>query len=364
MQPRKLYIDTQNRSFVASPKSNIAAGRPQFFDEDVEAIEIYFLYPTNLPARPYDFVDFSGSTIKLAVGLTQPAALATSWSAISPAITTTITSLVTGGAGTNAQQQISFSKEPVSGGWAIQFPSRNITVSSVSANVFTAANHGLYSGQSVTLTAFSLTNSTVANGSSYYVIRNSGDTFSLASTSLLTTELTAQVTGGGGIVEVPAITTGQLAFDASPQDIQNAIASAGFSSNGSAQISVTGTRGVQHILTYGNGSSNRDYANVIVVGSTLLGERGFQGQLNLSTSEIAELVASGDVSVKLEIEATDDGKRQTYQMAAELSADIVSAESPIPLPSNTANSFNLSDGDGGTWTVTIDSDGVLTTSKV
>lgn len=362
MQARKFYLDTQSRTFVSSPTSTLAATDATFFDEDVEAIELYFLEPTGSADQPYRYLDYSANTVKLAIGLTQPAALQTSWSALTTTVTATITSLVAGGSGSNEVQRITLSPQPVSGGWAIQLPSRNVTVSSVSANVFTAADHGLYSGQSVTLTAFSLTNSAVANGSSYFVIRNSKDTFSLASTASSTTALSASVTSGGGTAEVPAITTGQLAHNALPAEVQAAFVGAGLrlTTDNAPQITVTGSAGREYVITYGNGSANRDYANVSVVGSTLRAADGLSANLNLATTEIAALVAAGTTTAKLEVEVAGGGRRQTYQRAATLSTDIVSSTSPTPAPANT--SFQLQSPNGSTFTVTIDNDGILTTT--
>lgn len=324
MQARKFYLDTQSRSFVASPDSNLEASQPLFFDEDVESIELYFLQPTGLPDRPYDYLDYSANTVKFAVGTTTPAALQITWSAITSSVTATITSLVAGGSGSNEQQQITLAPKPVSGGWAIQLPSRNITVSSVSAGVFTAADHGLYLGQSVSLTAFSFTsNSAVANGSSYFVIRNSKDTFSLASTAFSSASLSAAVTSGGGTVTLPAVTTGQLAYNATPAELQAALVASGLTINGQPQISVTGTAGEKYVLTYGNGSANRDYANVTVVGSTLLGPFGLLANVSFATSAIASLVSTAATGVKMEVEVSGGGRRQTYQQNVTLSADII-----------------------------------------
>jgi hypothetical protein len=362
MQARKLYIDVQNRKFVTSPLSTLEAVDAAFFDEDVELIELYFLSPTGSGAAPYSYADYSANTVKFAVGTTTPAALQTSWTALSTTVTATITSLVTGGSSSNEQQRITLSPQPSSGGWSIQFPSRNVTVSSVSANVFTAADHGLYSGQSVSLTAFSLTSSAVANGSSYFVIRNSKDTFSLASTASSTTALTAAVTSGGGTVSLPAVTTGQLAHNASPEDVQSAIVSAGIAESGAPQIAVTGSAGKEYVLTYANGSANRDFSNVSIVGSTLAAPFGLQANVNFATTEVAALVAAGSTTAKLEVEVSGEGRRQTYQRSCTLSADIVSSTSPTPVPSGSSG-FNMIAGNGDVYTITIDNDGVLTATK-
>jgi hypothetical protein len=367
MQARKLYLDTQSRTFVASPDSTLAATGAMFFDEDIESVELYFLEPTDQPDRPYSFLDYSSNTVKFAVGTTTPAALQTTWAAISSSVTATITNLVTGGSGTNEQQRITLSPKPVSGGFALQLPSRTISVSSVAANVFTAADHGLFSGQSVSLTSFSFTSSAVANGSSYFVIRNSKDTFSLASTANSTTALTASVTSGGGTVTLPSATTGQLAYNAEPSAVQAAFVAAGLAINNTPQILVTGTAGQEYILTYANGSANRDYANVSVVGSTLLGAYGLSANVSFSTNEVASLVSAGTATAKLEIEVSGGGRRQTYQQAVTLAADIISSSSPTPVPGGggggAISSFILVAPNSDQWSVSIDNSGVLTATK-
>jgi hypothetical protein len=78
---------------------------PLFFDEDVEGIELYFLEPTNNADAPYRYLDYSANTVKFAVGTTTPAALQLTWSTIASTVTATITSLVTGGSGSNEQQR-------------------------------------------------------------------------------------------------------------------------------------------------------------------------------------------------------------------------------------------------------------------
>jgi hypothetical protein len=362
MQARKFYLDTQSRSLVSSAESTLAAAEPIFFDEDVESIELFFLEPTGDGNAPYRYLDYSSNTVKFAVGTTTPAALQLTWLAITSAVTATITSLVTGGSGSNEQQRITLSPKPVSGGFALQLPSRNVTVSSVSANIFTAADHGLYSGQNVSLTAFSFTASSVANGSSYFVIRNSKDAFSLASVASSTTGLTAAVTSGGGTVTLPAATTGQLAYNASAGEVQSALVAAGLTVDNAAQILVTGTAGQEYILTYANGSANRDYDNATIVGSTLIGPYGLTADVSFATAEVAALVAAGTTAVKMEIEVSASGRRQTYQKGVTLSADVIASVTTAPTSIN-SSSFTILAPDSSVWTVTIDNDGILTATK-
>jgi hypothetical protein len=92
---------------------------------------------------------------------------------------------------------------------------------------------------------------------------------------------------------LPATTTGQLAYNASADEVQAALVAAGLTADSAAQILVTGTAGEEYVLTYANGSANRDYANVTIVGSTLLGPYGLSANVNFATVEIAALVAAG-----------------------------------------------------------------------
>lgn len=365
MQPRRFYLDTQQRAFVAGTNSTFVAAAPLFFQEDVEAIELYFLRPTGSAATPYVIEDYSANTVKLAVGLTQPAALQTSWTSTATAITASITTLTNGGSGANEVQRLTFAgNPPAEGSFALTLPSRNVTVSSVSANVFTAANHGLLDGQNVTITGFSFTGSAIANGANAFVLNRTKDTFSLVSSTSSTTALTAAVTSGGGTVTLPAITTPQISYAATAADLQQAFINAGIVIGGAAQVIVTGSYAQGFTFTFANSQANINF-DPMTVSSTLAAPKGLQANVSFNTSEVAALIAAGTTSnLKFEVEVSGGGRRQTYQTTCSLSDDIVSSTSPTPLPANTANSFNLSDGAGGVWTVTIDSSGILTASKV
>lgn len=323
MQARKFYIDTQARKFVASAESTLPPSSINFFSEDIESIELYFLEPTNSATRPFSYLDYSANTIKFALGTTTPAALQLTWSALSTSLTSTITTLVTGGSGTNEVQKISFSKVPASGGFAIVMPSRNVTVSSVSSSVFAAANHGLFNAQTVSITGFSFTGSSVANGSSYFIINRTNDSFSLANSSDTTTPLTAVVTSGGGTVTLPEITTPSLNYDASPADVQQAFVDAGIAIGNAPQIAVTGTTGKDFTLAFNGGCQRINYDQVTLAANTLAAAPGMSANVSLNTAAITALVAAGTTNIKLEVEVSDGTKKHTYQTAATLADEII-----------------------------------------
>jgi hypothetical protein len=362
MQARKFYLDTQSRTLVSSADSTLDAADPIFFDEDVESVELYFLEPTGDGNTPYRYLDYSSNTVKFAVGTTTPAALQLTWSTIASAVTATITSLVSGGSGSNEQQQIS----PVA-----QTRIRRLRPATAQPQRHRLQRLGqrLHRGRPRALQRAKRQPKRVffyglrsRNGSSYFVIRNSKDTFSLASVASATTGLTATVTSGGGTATLSAVTTGQLAYNASAVEVQSALAAAGLNINGTAQILVTGTAGQEYILTYANGSANRDYANVTIVGSTLLGPYGLSADVNFATAEVAALVAAGTTGVKMEIEVSASGRRQTYQKGVTLSADVISSASPAPVPVG-SSSFALLDSNSDQWIISIDPDGTLSATK-
>ena len=364
MEARNFFIDTQSRGFVASPNASVPASDPIFYQEDVESINLYFLRPTGDPAAQYDYVDYSANTVKFAVGTTTPSAFQLTWSAISTGVTIAITTLTDGGAGANEVQKLTLSQVPVSGGFALVMPSRNVTVSSVSAGVFTAANHGLFDGQSVGITGFSFTGSTMINGGSYFVINRTGDTFSLANTSTATTGLTGSTTSGGGTAALGEITTPSIAYNATPSDVEQAFVSAGLTINGAPQIAVSGSAGKSYTLAFGGGCQRINYAPLTVAANTLAAAPGLAANVNFNTVAISSLISAGTTAVIMEVEVSDGAKRHSYQQAATLANDIISSSSPITSIVNATTNFSLNSQNGSVWNITIDNDGNLTASKV
>lgn len=361
MQPRRFFLDTQSRSFVGGFDSIFAPSAPLFFQEDVESIELYFLRPNPTADTAYLIEDYSANTVKLAVGVTSPAVLQTSWTATSTAITPSITTLTNGGAGSNEVQKLTFAGNPPSeGGFSITLPSRNVTVSTVSAGLFTAVNHGLLDGQTVTLTAFSISGGSFSN-STYIVRDRTKDTFKIANTTN-GAAINAQVTSGGGTAVLPALTTSQIGRSATAAQVEQALVNAGISLDGTAQIIVAGSYTAGFTFTFANSQANINF-DPMTVSSTLAGPKGLQANVSFNTSEVAALIAAGTTTgLKFEVEVSDGTKRQTYQTTCSLSDDIVSSTSPTPVPSG-SQGFTMLSPDNSQWTITIDNNGVVTATK-
>ena len=359
VEARRFYLDTQARSFVDAPSNTLAANLPLFFEEDVESIELYFLKPTGNFSSPYEFLDYSSNTVKFAVGTTTPAALQTSWSALPTTCTASVTTLTNGGGGSNEVQKITFSTLPATGNFSLTLPARAVTVSAVSAGVFTAVNHGLLDGQSATLSAFTISGSTFAN-QAYYITQRTPDTFRIANTAG-GTAIAAEVTSGGGTATLAAITTGQIASNATATTVQDAFLSAGITVNNAPQINASGNFGSGFILTFANTQANINF-DPVVVSSTLAAAPGLSANVNFATAEVAALIAAGTTSAQLEIEVAGGGLRQTYQTQVSLAGDIITSASPAPVPVG-STSFALLAPDSSQWVVSIDNDGTLSATK-
>jgi len=360
MKARQFYLDVQQRSFVSGVDSSLPAGIPSFVQEDVESIELYFLRPNPAQTPPYSVEDYSGNTVKLAIGLTQPAALQTSWTATTTAITPSITTLTAGGSGANEVQKLTFAgNPPIEGGYSLTLPSRTVTVSSVSAGVFTASNHGLINGQSVTLSAFSISGSTFSN-SSYIVVNRTKDTFGISNTDG-GTAIAAAVTSGGGTATLPAITTPQIDRLADASAVSQALIAAGIAVNSQPQIVVTGNYSQGFVFTFANSQANINF-DPMTISSTLAAPKGLKANVSFNTVDINNLIATGATTgLKFEVEVSDGTRRHTYQTTCNLSDDIIASTSPTPTPG--ATSFLLNSPDASVWSVTIGNDGTLSATK-
>jgi hypothetical protein len=357
LQARQFFLDVQARQFVSGASSTLPASSPLFFEEDVEAIELYFLQPSTTPGRVYDYLDLSGATVKFAVGTTSPAALQTAWAAISTSVVSTITGVSNGGSGSDEVQRISLSPKPTGGSYIIELPARNVTVASVTAGVFTCSTpHGLFDGQAVTLTGFT-TPTGFSNGSALYVAARTSQTFQTAATAG-GTAITAPVASSGGTAQLGKISTGSIAYNASPTTLQAAIAAV------SASASVTGVAGETYTLTFNNNSGGIDLPLVALAGSTLAAAPGLAANLSFSTANIASLISAGTTAVNVEVEIAEGAVRQTFRTSATLSDDLITSSSPSPLPAVTATSFQLQDSGGGLWTIEVTPSGELQLAKL
>ena len=362
MEPRRFYLDTANRSFVASADTTVPAPTNLFFREDVEAVELYFLRPTGVLARPYEYRDYSANTVKLAVGLTTPAALQTAWTSLSTAITASVT---VNEIGFNEVQQISFSgRQPVSGDFFLTIPVRTINtdnINTAAGGIVQLPDHGLLDGQFIIFGEVDSDTASSTN-SGWFVRNRTANSFQFSATP--NGALFTDVNFVGSGITVPAVTTASLAYNATAANIEQAFVDAGISVNGLPQILVSGSFESGFTCTFANALGGADFPTM-TVSSTLAAAPCLSANVSFNTTEVNSLITAGTTSnLRFEVEVSGSGRRQTYATACDISADIIASASTSPVPIGTANSFSLSDGSGGVWTVTVDANGILTTNKI
>jgi hypothetical protein len=361
MQARRFYLDTQTRQFVGGFDRSFPASSTSFFQEDVEDIELYFLEPTGDFSAPYRGLDYSANTVKLAVGLTAPAALQTSWTSLSTGITASVSTLVGGGNGANEVQRISFSgRQPASGAFSLTLPANQKPIGSLDNNFITIQNHGFLNGQMVVIDNITYGGEDYDN-TSWFVVDRSFNSFRISRT-LGGTPL-SNLQDLGGYVTGVAVSTAQILHTATAADVQQAFVNAGISDGGLPQIFVSGSFEAGFTCTYANALGGADFPAMTVT-STLAASPALSGSLNLNTNEVAALIAAGtNGNLRMEVEVAGSGKRQTYSTSASVADDMIVSASTSPVPVGTAASFALTDGSGGVWVVTVDANGILTTAK-
>lgn len=349
LEPRRLFIDVQNRTFLANPISTLPSVEPTWFQEDVEVVEVYAVRPVNNQENPYQFVDLTASQVKFAVGTVSPAALQTSFIPINTTLTASITSIQNGGSGLDEIQKITWTGAIASSGsYAIKFPERAISYTAVSSTFLSAANHGLYDGDIVT----------DANGISFEVFNAAPNSFSITNIGGNTA-----ITASSATITAAAKITSPISYSASIEEVQQQLSDAGFVINQIPQIIVTGENCRELTFYYGGRSGGRNYDPIQIINSSLSGAPGVKANVSYNTTEINALIAAGTTNVTLEIEISEGAVRQTFQRSATLSNDLISSTSPSPLPANVASSFDLESPDGSVWTVTITDDGELKLAK-
>jgi hypothetical protein len=289
----------------------------------------------------------------------KPAVLQTSWSSVSTSITPTVSTIAAGGSGSNEVQLISIPTIPDEGSFAITMPARSVTVSSVSSSVFTSVNHGLYDGQSVTLSAFTIS-SGFSNGAQYIVTSRTKDTFRIASTAG-GAPLTVSASSGG-TAQLASTLVGPIAYNASASAVSSAFVAAGFTIGGTQQIVCTATPGREYRLIFGGGSANIDFAPVTII-SDLKSLPAIEANVSFNTFGVRDAVERGDNSLFMEVEVAQGGVRKTYRTGASFSADLLasSVSSPVVVPFN--GSITLQSSDSSLWSITVDNDGILTATK-
>jgi len=269
----------------------------------------------------------------------QPAVLTTTFAPIPTTVTASVTTLVEGNTNTSEQQRYEFNRIPVKGTYSLTFPARSIAAISATASIIVASNHGLYNDQLVTLSGFTISPSSVSN-TGYYVTERTKDTFKLTTiaggTSVAFTNASVL-----GTVELNAITTPPIPFNANASLVEAIIASTGIKDGGIPQIAVNGVIGEHFILTFGNGSSAINFPLTQVTASSLEAARGMSGSLNFNTIGVRDLITNEEnESLTMEVEVIATGSStQTYTTPASIASDIITQTSQPSPPTTTYSQY-------------------------
>jgi hypothetical protein len=366
LEPRRIFLDVQNRTFVSSPSSTLPTVGPVWIREDVETVEIYALRPTDDPETPLVFVDITGATIKFAVGADEPAALQTAWTTTPTAVTPTVSTLSEGSTlgtvGTDEVQKLTISgARPVQGSVNLRMPAAS-SAATMKNNLVTATNHGLYDGDIVYFTgtvggqlggvATAQDYVVVNSGQSSLQLQELGATSEDSFVGSTSTDFTATLVRN-------ARGTRQIAYNASVEEVQAALDELGTVLNDASQIVVSGVPSEYYVFTFRGRSGGRNYEPITVTGNTMLGAPGVAANVSYNTEEIDALIEAGTLNVTMEVEISQGSARQTWRQPAQLSPDLIQSSSVSPLPTAVATSFDLQSQDGSVFTVTVTNEGEL-----
>jgi hypothetical protein len=284
------------------------------------------------------------------------------WTNLASTVSATVTRTTTGGASANEQQKVSFSPDAQNGTFSLTFPSRAITLASVTAGLFTTSgSHGLAALEPFTTTGHEAPTGGLANGQTLYVASVVNSTqFRSAGTATTTPVSTYAATTAGTITTLTA-STSLIPARASAGDVQTALEAV--ASVGSGNVLVLAVPGREYRIGYQNNKGQVELP-LLTVAASLTPLYGKTATLNFATTQLANAIsAAASIEGTLEVEATDGGIVETLvQVPVTLRNDIISATSPTPVLVG-STSFALLAPDASQWVVSIDNDGTLSATK-
>jgi hypothetical protein len=366
---RSLYLDVESARFISGFNSSIPASLESFFQGDNAQYELYFVQRNTVenPSTLYEPVDYSARTVKLAIGAAPPSTATAyvaqnTWANLGSTVTATVARTVTGSATTNEQQLVTFTPAAWSGTFALTIPARSISVSSITAGLFTTSgNHGLASYEPFVLTGFS-TPTGFSNGQTLFVASILSSTTFYANATPTATAVTAYTASGSGTLSTVLASTSLINARASGAEVRAAME--GVTSVGIGNVSVVASPGSSYKLAFTGEKSVTELAVATVAGTSLIPVYGKTATLNFATIELNDAISgSATLSAVLEVETTDGATIETTcQVPVTLSNDIIAAGSLVPITAG-ITSFTLLDSNSEAWVITIDTDGILTATK-
>lgn len=361
---RKLYVNVDESRLVGG----INSGLPPVLDNLVEAdnvdYELYFVTASSGDTL-FEPLDYASASVKFAVGPTPPSgatlyATTTAWTNLSSAVTATLSRTITGTAAVNEQQKLTLAPEAFDGTFALTFPSQELTFASVTAGVFTTSgNHGLAVSQGFVVTGFG-TPTGFSNGATLFVSQIVASNKFFANSIVTSTAITSYAATTAGTGYTITASTAAIAARSTTAQVQEALEI--LSQIGFGNVDVTGTAGKEYRFSFKN-NKGQAALPLMTVAHALTPVYGKTGRVNFNTSSLANAIsASATLDASLEIEVTNGTEVVTVlQVPVTIKNEVIAAGSPTPVTGT--SSFGLLDGNGATWLITIDTNGVLTATK-
>ncbi len=366
---RRLYLDTDAGRFVEGVNSSIPAALDNLFENDAASYELYFLQRDPTGAFLYEARDFGSKSVKLHIGPNPPSTatayvVQNTWTNLSSYVSATITRTTTGGTAANEQQKLSLSPDAQSGTFALTIPARTITLTSVTAGLFTTSgNHGLAALEPFTTSGMSGVTGGLVSGDTYYVASVVNATqFRAAGTATATAVVTYAATTAGTISTLTA-STGLVSARANGATLQASLEAV--PSVGTGNVLVVAIPGREYRIGF-QAAKGQVELPVLTVAASLVPLYGKTATLNFSTVQLAAAISgSASIDATLEVEATEGGIVETVaQVPVTLRNDVITSGSPLPVSTTTATFFTLLSPNNTVWAVSVDNDGVLTTEDI
>lgn len=366
---RYLYLDIETARFVSGFNSSAPATLESFFQGDNAQYELYFVQRNTVenPVTIYEPVDYSARTVKLAIGAAPPSTatafvVQNTWADLGSTVTASVTRTVTGSPTLNEQQLLTFTPEAWTGSFSLTVPSRSISVSAISAGLFTTSgNHGLASLEPFVLTGFS-TPTGFSNGQTLFVASILSSTTFFANSTPTSTAITTFTAASGGTLATVLASTPLIDARASGANVRETLE--GVTSIGVGNVSVVATPGKTYRLGFTGQKSVTQLAVATASGVALEPVYGKSATLNFATNELnAAISGSASILAVLEIKTTEGGTVETTcQVPITLSNDLIEAGSLTPVTAG-LTSFALLAPNGSQFIISIDDDGILTATK-
>lgn len=366
---RRLYVDISTNRFVQGVDNGTTGSLGSLFQNDTLDVELYFLQPNATGETVYEPLDWSAKSVKMHIGQAPPSTAtayvaADSWTNLGSTVAATVTRTVTGATNANEVQKIEFSPEAFDGTFAITIPNRTLTLTSISAGVFTTSgNHGLTLFEPFVITG-TTTPSGFSNGSGLFVAQLVSSNQFYAATTQTTSAVTAFSAAAAGSIYTLTATTRLLPARATALDVEQALDA--LPSVGTDNVSVFAVSGKEYRLGF-SGSKGQVELPLATVAASLTPIYGKTSSLSLATQELGNAIsASSSLGAVVEIEVLENSISETVlQQPVTIFNDIITSVTAAPVPTiSPASSFNLTSPDASVWNVTIDNSGVLTVQKI